>query len=81
MHVLREVHGVRYALLGPGDLDEMAVLLAEAFGQHEPMAVVSGYTQDELVAFVKLFGPKAVSESLDVDIDIARSSLALPGLG
>jgi ribosomal protein S18 acetylase RimI-like enzyme len=64
MEILRETQGVRYSLIEPEDVDEMALLLAEAFSKYEPMARVSGYSERELADFVKLFGPLATREQL-----------------
>ena len=64
MELLRETDGVRFSLFELGDLDEMALLLADAFGKYEPMARVCGYSQREFVDFVKFFGPLAARERL-----------------
>lgn len=66
MTVLREILDVRFTLFEPADLDEMASLLATAFGKHEVMAISSGYTHQELVDFVKLLGPAAHRDKLTV---------------
>jgi ribosomal protein S18 acetylase RimI-like enzyme len=64
VEILRETHGVCYSLFKLGDLDEMALVLAGAFSEHEPMARACGCSQRELVDFVKLFGPLAARERL-----------------
>lgn len=64
MKILREADGVRFSLFEPGDLDEMALVLADAFANYEPMARECGLSQRELVDFVKLFGPLAARERL-----------------
>jgi ribosomal protein S18 acetylase RimI-like enzyme len=64
METLRQTDGVRFSLFEPGDLDEMALLLADAFANYEPMARACGLPQRELFDFVKLFGPLAARERL-----------------
>jgi ribosomal protein S18 acetylase RimI-like enzyme len=64
MEILREKDGVRFSLFEPGDLAEMALVLADAFANYEPMARECGLSQRELVDFVKLFGPLAGRERL-----------------
>lgn len=66
MKLLREAQGVLYELFDIHALDDMAVVIAEAFARYEPMAVIQGVSREELVDFVKLFGPKAAKEELSV---------------
>lgn len=58
--------GVRYELFDMPALDDMAVIIAEAFARYEPMAVAQGLSREELVDFTKLLGPKAAQEALTV---------------
>ena len=47
-------------------LDEMAVLVAEAFTHYEPMLVVQHIPVEDFVDFIKLLGSKAEQEKLTV---------------
>jgi hypothetical protein len=47
-------------------IDEMALMVAEAFNRYEPMAVAQDLPVKEFVDFVKLIGPKAQQEELTV---------------
>src|SRR5436305_1792130 len=66
MKLLCEVQGVGYELFDLHALDEMAVMIAEAFTRFEPMAVTQNFSLEELVEFIKLRGPKAAQEELTV---------------
>jgi hypothetical protein len=66
MKLLCEVRGVRYELFDMHALDEMAVMVAEAFTRYESIAVVQDFPLEEFVDFVKLLGPKAEQEELTV---------------
>jgi hypothetical protein len=66
MELLHEVQGVQYELFDMYALDEMALMVAEAFNRYEPMAVVQDIPLKEFVDFVKLLGPKAQQEELTV---------------
>jgi hypothetical protein len=66
MKLLREENGVRYELFDMSALDDMAVVIAEAFSHYEPMAVAQGLSRGELADFIKLLGPKAAQEALTV---------------
>jgi hypothetical protein len=61
MKLLREAQGVLYELFDIHALDDMAVVIAEAFARYEPMAVIQGVSREVLADFVKLFGPKAIN--------------------
>jgi ribosomal protein S18 acetylase RimI-like enzyme len=60
------VQGVGYELFDLHALDEMAVMIAEAFTRYEPMAVAQSLSFDGFVDFIKLLGPKAEQEELTV---------------
>jgi len=66
MESLREVQGVQYELFDMRALDEMALMVAKAFGRYEPMAIAQDIPVNEFVDFVKLLGPKAQEEALTV---------------
>jgi hypothetical protein len=66
MEPLREVQGVRYELFDMDALDEMALMVAEAFSRYEPMAVAQGIPEKEFVDFVKILGLKAQHDELTV---------------
>src|SRR5258708_7561398 len=66
MEPLREVQGVQYELFDMYALDEMALMVAEAFNRYEPMAVAQDIPVKEFVDFVKLLGPKAQQDELTV---------------
>ena len=66
MKLLREAQGVLYELFDIHALDDMAVVIAEAFARYEPMAVIQGVSREVPVDFVKLFGLKAAKEELSV---------------
>jgi GNAT superfamily N-acetyltransferase len=66
MKLLYEVKGVRYELFDMHALDEMAVMVADAFTRYEPMAITQNFSLEELVEFIKLRGPKAAQEELTV---------------
>jgi hypothetical protein len=66
MKLLGDILGVRYELFELPALDELAEVLVEAFGRHEPMTIATGSSREELVAFVKLFGPKAAEEGVTI---------------
>ncbi len=63
---LCEVQGVRYELFDMHALDEMALMVAEAFTRYEPVMVAQDISLNECVDFVKLLGPKAQQEELTV---------------
>lgn len=67
----REISGIRYAVCGPDDADEMGRLLAEAFTRHDPPAVAVGITSAEFEEFVKLSSPSAGRNGLTI---IARDA-------
>jgi ribosomal protein S18 acetylase RimI-like enzyme len=66
MKLLHEVKGVRYELFDMHALDEMAVMVADAFARYEPMTITQNFSLEELVEFIKLRGPKAAQEELTV---------------
>jgi hypothetical protein len=66
MKLLSEEKGVRYELFDMPALDDMAVVIAEAFARYEPMVVAQGLSREELVDSIKLLCPKAAQEALTV---------------
>jgi len=66
MKLLREMQGVRYELFEMDALDEMALVVAEAFRRDEPMTVARDVPRHVFVDFVKLLAPKARREELTV---------------
>lgn len=68
--ILNESEGYRYELFVINELDEVAMMMAEAFTIHEPMTSALGITSKEYVDFIRLLGPKMVDEELTV---IARN--------
>jgi GNAT superfamily N-acetyltransferase len=66
MEPLREVQGVQYELFDMHVIDEMALMVAEAFNRYEPMTVTQDIPVTVFVDFVKLLGPKARQEELTV---------------
>src|SRR5262249_34725496 len=66
MELLREVQGVQYELFDMYALDEVALMVAEAFNRYEPMAVVQDIPLKEFLDFVKLLVPKTQQEELTV---------------
>lgn len=70
--LLREVQGVRYELFTLNTLDEMALMVAEAFTHYEPLSVIQAIPLKEFVDFVKLLGLKVQQEELTV---IARDQV------
>src|SRR5262245_48666969 len=64
--LLREMPGVQYELFDTDALDEMALVVAEAFRRDEPMTVARDVPLHEFVDFVKLLAPKAQREELTV---------------
>ena len=53
MEPLREVQGVQYELFDMYALDEMALMVAEAFNRYEPMTVTQDIPVTVFVDFVK----------------------------
>jgi ribosomal protein S18 acetylase RimI-like enzyme len=62
----REVAGIRYAVCELDDVDEMVLLLAEAFSRHDPPAVAVGITASEFGEFVQLFSSTAGKDGLTI---------------
>jgi hypothetical protein len=58
MKLLSEEKGVRYELFDMPALDDMAVVIAEAFARYEPMAVAQGLSREELVDFISCSAPR-----------------------
>lgn len=66
MLLLNELNGIRYELLESEDLAEMAQVIGEVFSLDDPLGVAIGMTEEELQAFVLVFGSKAVVEGLTI---------------
>jgi GNAT superfamily N-acetyltransferase len=79
MTILRERDGIRYALLGEPDLDEVARLVAVVFADgSEPVTRALGVGPDDFVEFVRSLGPKFSQEGLSV---VARDIATGKALG
>jgi GNAT superfamily N-acetyltransferase len=61
---------VRFAVCGPGDVDELVALLGEVFTERDPPAVAVGLTACEFEALVELYRARAGTEGLTI---VARS--------
>jgi predicted N-acetyltransferase YhbS len=69
--VLNEAEGVQYELFNIRELDEMALMTAEAFARYEPTTSCLGISSEDFADFVRLrWRPKAEQEELTV---IARN--------
>lgn len=69
--VLNEAEGVQYELFNMSELDEMALMTAEAFARYEPTTSCLGIPSEDFADFVRLrCRPKAEQEELTV---IARN--------
>ena len=66
MLLLREVDEIRYGVMESEDLVEMAQVIGEVFSRSDPLGVAIGMTEEELQAFVLVFGTKAVTEGLTI---------------
>jgi GNAT superfamily N-acetyltransferase len=64
--IVLEDREVRYALLRAADATQVTALLADTFSLGEPMAAALQVTSEEMVAFVRLFMPRAVEQELSV---------------
>lgn len=64
--ILNKTDGVRYELFDLSNLDEMALMTAEAFARYEPVTSALGITLEDFAEFVRLLGPKASQEELTV---------------
>ena len=64
--LLGEAEDVRYELFHMRDLNEMAVMVAEAFTRYEPVTASLGIPSNDFAKFVRLLGPKAEQEQLTV---------------
>jgi ribosomal protein S18 acetylase RimI-like enzyme len=56
----------RYAICGPGDVDELVALLARVFTADDPPAVAAGLTPREFEALVELYRTRAATGGLTV---------------
>ncbi len=70
MILLDHVQDIQYGLLESADVEEMTQLLADVFSRFDPPAVAAGLSFDDARALVKLFGGRAVQDTLTI---IARS--------
>ena len=61
-----ESGGIRYDLVRPDNFGPAARLIADVFSRHEPLAVASGQTMDELVEMLSLTTPGALEPELSV---------------
>ena len=61
-----ESGGMRYELAQPDNFAPAARLIAEVFSRHEPLAVASGQTADELVQMLRIAAPSALAPELSV---------------
>lgn len=68
--ILNEAENVQYELFDMRDLDELALLVAEAFVRYEPITAALGIRVDDFADFIRLLRPNAGQEELTV---IARS--------
>jgi ribosomal protein S18 acetylase RimI-like enzyme len=66
MLLLTELDEIRYGLLEREDLTEMAEVIGAVFSRSDPLGVAAGMTEEELEAFVLVFGTKAVAEGLTI---------------
>jgi ribosomal protein S18 acetylase RimI-like enzyme len=62
---------INYRVYAASDVNEMALLLGEAFSHRDPPAVAAGLTVGEFESFVRLLCPKAEAEGLTI---VARSA-------
>ena len=64
--ILNEAEGKQYELFDINELDELAMLTAEAFAAYEPMTSALGITSKNFADFIRLLGPKMAQEELTV---------------
>lgn len=77
---LREIQGVQYGLLELSDLEAFSRLLAVTFSQYEPMGMAMGLSREEILTFVRLFGPKAADEGLSLVAKISDTDTMIGAL-
>jgi ribosomal protein S18 acetylase RimI-like enzyme len=66
MHDSLQTFAIRYSVFTPGDEEEVAWVLAEAFSSREPIAIAVGITAEEFVAFVRLQLRSEATQALTV---------------
>jgi ribosomal protein S18 acetylase RimI-like enzyme len=66
MHDSPQTPVIRYTICSPGDTEEAAQLLAQAFSTREPIGIAIGITEAEFAAFVRLQLRSALTQSLTI---------------
>lgn len=66
MHDAQHRPAITYAVLSPGDEEEVAQLLAQAFSVREPIGIAIGMTEAEFAAFVRWLLPATEPQEVSI---------------
>ena len=66
MILSQNINGVRYELLDVSSINDAADVVAQAFTNHEPMAVAQKMAARDFTAFLQSLGPVLIEEGLTV---------------